>query len=127
MEDSNNVWSIGFHFGYIFWVNLWCFDWRFLRLEVLTGFDLDSRVRVAKTLKVLGDPNRIKIVEMLRNGEQCQCDIVPLIKQSQPTVSRHLRLLEENGVLSSRRDGVKMMYRIADPSVLQIIELASSL
>ena len=96
-------------------------------MEVLSLFDTDSRVRVAKTLKVLGDPNRIKIVELLRNGEQCQCDIIPLIKQSQPTVSRHLSLLEENGVLSSRRDGVKMMYRIADPSVFQIIELASSL
>jgi ArsR family transcriptional regulator len=96
-------------------------------MEVLIGFDLDSRVRVAKILKVLGDPNRLKIVELLRNGEMCQCDIIPLINQSQPTVSRHLGLLEKNGILSSRRDGVKMMYRIADPSVLQIIELASAL
>ena len=96
-------------------------------MEILTLFDTDSRVRVAKVLKVLGDPNRIKIVELLRNGEMCQCDIIPLINQSQPTVSRHLGLLEENGVVSSRRDGVKMMYRITDSSVVQIIKLASSL
>ena len=81
----------------------------------------------AKVLKVLGDSNRVRIVEFLRGGEMCQCDIIPLIGQSQPTISRHLGLLEENGVLSSYRDGVKMMYRIADPSVLHIIELASSL
>jgi len=97
--------------------------------ENRTLFDVDEgiQVDVARVLKVLGDPNRIKIIELLRDGEHCQCDIIPFIGQSQPTVSRHLRMLEENGVLVSRKDGVKVIYRIADPSVLRIVDLAASL
>ena len=87
----------------------------------------DIQVDVARVLKVLGDPNRIKIIELLRDGEHCQCDIIPFIGQSQPTVSRHLRMLEENGILVSRKDGVKVIYRISDPIVLKIVDLAASL
>ena len=97
--------------------------------ENRTLFELaeDIQVDVARVLKVLGDPNRIKIIELLRDGEHCQCDIIPFIGQSQPTVSRHLRMLEENGILVSRKDGVKVIYRISDPSVLKIVDLAASL
>ena len=87
----------------------------------------EIQVDVARVLKVLGDPNRIKIIELLRDGEHCQCDIIPFIGQSQPTVSRHLRMLEDNGILMSRKDGVKVIYRISDPSVLKIVDLAASL
>jgi len=97
--------------------------------ENRTLFDVaeEIQVDVARVLKVLGDPNRIKIIEILRDEEHCQCDIIPFIGQSQPTVSRHLRMLEENGILVSRKDGVKVIYRISNPSVLQIVDLASSL
>jgi len=97
--------------------------------ENRTLFDVaeEIQVDVARVLKVLGDPNRIKIIELLRDGEHCQCDIIPFIGQSQPTVSRHLRMLEENGVLVSRKDGVKVIYRISDSSVLKIVDLAASL
>jgi ArsR family transcriptional regulator len=83
--------------------------------------------KTARMLKVLGDPNRIKIIKLLASGELCQCEIIPVIEQSQPTISRHLSLLEENGILISRRDGVKMLYRIASPSVLKIVDLAVSI
>ena len=97
--------------------------------ENRTLFDVaeEIQVDVARVLKVLGDPNRIKIIEILRDGEHCQCDIIPFIGQSQPTVSRHLRMLEENGILVSRKDGVKVIYRISNPSVLKILDLATSL
>ena len=97
--------------------------------ENRTLFDVaeDIQVDVARVLKVLGDLNRIKIIELLRDGEHCQCDIIPFIGQSQPTVSRHLNMLEENGILVSRKDGVRVLYKIADPNVLRIVELAASL
>ena len=82
---------------------------------------------MARVLKVLGDPNRLRIIELLRDGEQCQCDIIPHVGQSQPTVSRHLNMLEENGILVSRKDGVRVLYRIANPNVLKIVELAASI
>jgi DNA-binding transcriptional ArsR family regulator len=87
----------------------------------------EVQVDVARVLKVLGDPNRLKIIELLRNGERCQCEIIPSIGQSQPTISRHLRILEENKILVNRKDGVRVLYRIANPNVLRIIELAASI
>ena len=97
--------------------------------ENRTLFDVAEEVQedTARILKVLGDPNRLKIIELLRDGERCQCEIIPIIGQSQPTVSRHLNMLEENGILVSRKDGVRVLYRIADPRVLKIVELAAYL
>lgn len=83
--------------------------------------------KAAKVLKILGDPNRIKIVEILRGGELCQCEIIPLIGQSQPTVSRHLSLLEENGIIISRKAGVRVLYQIQDPRILELLDIASTL
>ena len=95
--------------------------------RAFNNVDTEFQERIARFLKVLGDPNRIKIVKLLADGELCQCEIIPVIGQSQPTVSRHLSLLEENGILVSRREGVKMLYRISAPGVLKIVELAASL
>jgi ArsR family transcriptional regulator len=91
--------------------------------ETRTRLEIAEEIheKTAKVLRVLGDSNRIKIVEFLRGGEMCQCDIIPLIGQSQPTVSRHLSLLEENGILVSRKNGVRVLYQISDPKVLEII------
>jgi ArsR family transcriptional regulator len=76
----------------------------------------------SRIFKVIGDSNRLKILEILRSGENCQCDIIPLIAQSQPTVSRHLRLLEEAGLISSRKVGTKMFYKVVDTQVYNIID-----
>ena len=97
--------------------------------NVRTLFDVAEAVHVdvARILKVLGDPNRIMIIELLRNGELCQCEIIPYVGQSQPTVSRHLGLLEANGFLSRRKDGTRVLYKIANPNVLRILELVESL
>ena len=77
----------------------------------------------ARIFKVLGDANRMRILEFLRDGEKCQCEIIPLIDQSQPTVSRHLRLLEEAGLITSKRDGNRMFYRAADERVYGILDV----
>ena len=84
----------------------------------------DERTLEFKTriFKVISDTNRLKILEMLRDGELCQCEIVPVIDQSQPTVSRHLRLLEEAGLIRSRRDGVRMFYEVTDPHIYNVID-----
>lgn len=85
------------------------------------------RDKAAKVLRVLGDSNRLRILELLRDGEMCQCEIIPLIGQSQPTVSRHLSLLEEHGVLECRKDGVRVLYQIRDPRILEILEIIFTL
>ena len=65
-----------------------------------------------KLLKALADETRIRIVQSLLGGEQCACAIVPFIGKAQPTVSQHLKILEESGVLESRRVGVNVLYKI---------------
>ncbi len=76
----------------------------------------------SRIFKVIGDSNRLKIIEILRAGENCQCEIIPHIAQSQPTVSRHLKLLEEAGLLSSRKEGTKMFYEVVDSRVFNVID-----
>lgn len=75
-----------------------------------------------KLLKALGDETRIRIVQYLLNGEQCACTIVPYIGRSQPTVSRHLGILEEAGVLEVRRRGVNLLYKVKSREALRILE-----
>ncbi|MCW4050023.1 MAG: metalloregulator ArsR/SmtB family transcription factor [Candidatus Bathyarchaeota archaeon] len=77
----------------------------------------------ARLFKVIADPNRLKILEILRSGEHCQCDIIPVIGQSQPTVSRHLRLLEEAGLLLKRKEGTKVIYRVLDEHIFNLIDV----
>jgi len=80
---------------------------------------LDFKMRI---FKVISDTNRLRILELLRGGELCQCEIIPLLEQSQPTVSRHLKLLEEAGLIRSKRDGVRMLYEVVDPHIFNIID-----
>lgn len=87
----------------------------------------DSQKQVAKVLKILGDPNRIRIIELLREGELCQCEVIPFIGQSQPTISRHLNILKRNGILLRRKEGTKTFYKIADEKVLSILDFAKGL
>ncbi len=76
----------------------------------------------SRVFKVIGDSNRLKILEILRSGENCQCEIIPLIAQSQPTVSRHLKLLEEAGLLVSRKVGTKMFYKVTYERIFNIVD-----
>lgn len=90
------------------------------QLENLDEKSLEFKARV---FKVLGDANRLKVLEFLRDGERCQCEIIPILDQAQPTVSRHLRLLENVGLITSRRDGNKMMYQASDDRVYNVLDV----
>lgn len=66
----------------------------------------------ALCLKALGDETRIKIFHMLSNGELCACDILEEFHITQPTLSYHMKILSESGLVNSRKDGVWMKYSI---------------
>ena len=76
-----------------------------------------------KLLKALADETRIKIVQCLLDGERCACTVVPAIGKAQPTVSQHLKILEEAGVLESRRNGVNIWYKIKSDQALRIMKI----
>jgi len=78
----------------------------------------------ADILKALGQPTRLKIIDFLRDGERCVCEIFPAIGEEQSNTSRHLSTLQAAGILNRRKDGLKIYYAIKHPEVLQVIELA---
>jgi DNA-binding transcriptional ArsR family regulator len=76
-----------------------------------------------KLLKALGDETRIKIVQCLLDGELCACTLVPAVGKAQPTVSQHLKILEEAGVLESRRVGINIWYKIRSENARKILTI----
>lgn len=74
--------------------------------------------------KALGDETRFNIVSALLNGEKCACVIPGLVHRAQPTVSLQLKYLVKAGLLSSRRDGKMILYKIADKRIFDIIKIA---
>jgi DNA-binding transcriptional ArsR family regulator len=76
-----------------------------------------------KILKALADETRLKIVLSIGDDEICACELVPFTKKAQPTVSQHLKILLGAGVLSQRKEGKHILYRIKDRRVLKLIEV----
>ena len=76
----------------------------------------------ADVLKALGQPTRLKILELLRDGERCVCEIFPAIKEEQSNVSRHLALMKAAGILTSRKQGQMVHYRVRDPQVFKLLD-----
>ncbi len=66
-----------------------------------------------KTMKALSDPSRVKILKMLEGGEMCVCELREALGLAQPTVSKHLKVLEEAGLVASRKEGLWVNYRLA--------------
>jgi ArsR family transcriptional regulator, arsenate/arsenite/antimonite-responsive transcriptional repressor len=70
--------------------------------------------RMAAIAKALGDPIRLQLVDVLRKhaGKVCVCELVPLFDLSQPTVSHHLKVLREAGIVASERRGLWAYYYV---------------
>ena len=80
----------------------------------------------AEYFKALSHPVRIKIVQYLKEGEKCVCKIVPYLREEQSNVSRHLAALKRAGILSSRKEGVSVYYRVQDENIYKILDLVFS-
>ncbi len=76
----------------------------------------------AEILAALGHPIRLRIVEMLADGEVCVCDIAERIGAERSNVSRHLGVLTRAGLLSARKEGLRVLYRLATPCVLSFLD-----
>ena len=65
-----------------------------------------------KVMKALSDPNRVKIIKILQKRVMCVCEIQAALDIAQPTVSKHLKLLEGAGMVSNMKDGLWVNYSI---------------
>lgn len=67
-----------------------------------------------KVMKALSDPNRVKIIKMLQQKVLCVCEMRAALNLAQPTVSKHLKLLEDAGLVESDKDGLWVNYRLTN-------------
>ena len=83
--------------------------------------------RMAAVAKALGDPVRMQLVDVLRRhaGEVCVCELVPLFDLSQPTVSHHLKILREAGIVGSERRGLWAYYYVIPEAVKELSQWLS--
>jgi len=78
--------------------------------------------QIANMFKALGDENRIQIIELLMGSERCACNLLDEMKISQPTLSHHMKILCDSGVVECWKEGRWTHYRIADDGISQLIE-----
>lgn len=67
-----------------------------------------------RVMKALSDPSRIKIVKLLQHRTMCVCELQGILELAQPTVSKHLRLLEDAGLVESSREGLWVNYNLSN-------------
>ena len=86
---------------------------------VYPDLDRSEAERMAAVAKALGDPVRLTLIDVLRKhaGKVCVCELVPLFELSQPTVSHHLKVLRNAGLVDSERQGLWAYYYVK-PGVL---------
>ncbi len=76
----------------------------------------------ARLLALLAHPIRLQIVELLRCGEVCVCDMQAALNQRQAYISQHLMALREAGIVTRRKDGLRVYYRLSDPRILRVLD-----
>jgi ArsR family transcriptional regulator len=69
-----------------------------------------------KVMKALSDPNRVKLLKMLQMRMMCVCEVQAALGIAQPTVSKHLKLLEDAGLVSRKKEGLWVNYSLTDGS-----------
>jgi ArsR family transcriptional regulator len=67
-----------------------------------------------KVMKALSDPNRVKMVKLLQHKVMCVCEMQTALGLAQSTVSKHLKILEESGLITYCKDGLWVNYHLAD-------------
>lgn len=89
---------------------------------VYPDVEREHAVRMATVAKALGDPVRVQLVDVLRRhaGKVCVCELVPLFDLSQPTVSHHLKVLREAGIVGSERQGLWAYYFVIPNSLKEL-------
>lgn len=82
--------------------------------------------RVATLLKALGDPVRVRLMSLVlshEGGEACVCDLLPAFDLSQPTISHHLKVLHESGLLNREKRGVWVYYQARSEALTALASL----
>jgi len=79
----------------------------------------------AKMLKAMSDTTRLYILDLLRNGKLCVCEIIPLIEASQSNISQHLRILRDAGIIELEKRGRENYYYVVNEKIFKITDLVN--
>jgi len=77
--------------------------------------------------KALADPTRLKILECVKDGEKCICEIIPYTGKSQPNVSQHLKVLKNAGLVDERREGTRILLKASNKKIFDVIDSVKKL
>ena len=83
-------------------------------------------VKQAEIVKSVAHPLRIAIVDFLKDGEQCVCDIAEYVDSERSNVSRHLSVMVSGGVLSYRKEGLNVIYKLRTPCIVDFFSCVTS-
>ena len=86
----------------------------------------ENMEKVCNLFKLLSEPSRMKIVMTLLQGELCVYHIVEACGGTQSAVSHQLRVLKDNGVIKSRREGQNVLYSLADGHIMEILQISEA-
>ena len=75
-----------------------------------------------RVMKALADPNRVRVLKLLQQGELCVCEIQKILGLAQSTVSKHMKLLEDAGLVDRKRQGTWILYSLAENSESEYAE-----
>ena len=87
----------------------------------------DNAGEATRLLKALSNERRLMILCQLGDGERAVGELLPLVGLSQSALSQHLAVLREEGLVAGRREGVSILYRVADPAALKVIALLADI
>ena len=91
-----------------------------------TRIDLDT-ARAARLIHALSDETRLSILERLRRGERCVCELTDALDAAQSRLSFHLRVLKDAGLVTDRREGRWMYYTLNAEKLADVADLAQTL
>lgn len=81
---------------------------------------------VARRFRTLGEPYRLRVLQLLKAGEMTVGELVEELDGNQPNVSKHLQILHDAGLVGRRREGTSIVYGISDPMVFKLCDLVCS-
>ena len=88
---------------------------------------MSDNKKMAAMFKAFADENRIQILELLRDGERCACMLLEEMKITQPTLSHHMKILCDSGIVVGRKEGKWMHYSISEDGLKNAIHYLNEL
>lgn len=95
--------------------------------SLVNELDEEALHSEARIFKALSDPNRLKIIKLLKEGELCACELTIALSNSQSTVSHHLSVLKSAGLIKERKEGKWSYFRLSEGAVIEILNQAKLL